>query len=247
MKKIIQNKTKTHDTELNPMKNDSKNILNDILEVGGTLDRPLAATVMRPDRTISNISVSVFINGNTNKLYEYILDNIETVYQGQCICLTDDNSKHNVYIIKYLNLNCYSINDLKLEYIGELMLYRGVLYNRQTISIGDCASYNGKDYLFTTKGWKLMDLNDISNINLDNITTPNDIIDTFDKLQKRATELGYPIKLFDKVSPIHPTHRPIDVELSLVYDENTPNAILAAINIKQPFEKFWRDMCNAKS
>ena len=104
---------------------------------------------------------------------------------------------------------------------------------------GAIYSYKSKEYVYFNDGWKPLYWSD-DYINPKSINTPDDIVKAFDALQERATELGYPIKLFAKERPIHPLSR-VDAKLLLKYDKTYPNTVLAALNVSETVEKLLEE------
>ena len=208
---------------------------------------PSIVPIMHPDGTITNVSVGVFVNSDI-EFYDYIKKHTILLYIGEIVVIERPVSKYghpDAYIIQHLNLDNDS-NEPILKHIGEVMLSDGKIIKNKEILQGAIYTYNSKDYVYFNDEWKPLYGPDCY-INNEKINTPSDIIAAFDDLQKRATEIGYPIKLFAKERPIHPIHNACDTTLLLTYDESCPNAILAAIRITQTLEKLMGGLINANA
>lgn len=183
------------------------------------------------------MNIAVNITDYIQKAYDYVRNNT-MAFIGQCIVVLYDP----VFIDKY-NPSVYCIKNISLrpilEYVGKVLYYKGdgKLIPTNTVLTGQLCTYNNSDYFYDGNNWVPLD-NQI--IDTSKINSPKDIIDVFDKLQERATELGYPIKLFTKERPIHPIRHGIDTKLTLTYEENRPNVILAAINVKETIENLMK-------
>lgn len=161
----------------------------------------------------------------------------ELVYDGQFLIALYDGYYNTV---SRFSPRLYMVRDKTTIYYGRPMIdesNKDTVLTRTTPYIaGEIYVYKYTRYFYDGNEnlWHLYDTSKI--LNTKNITTPEDIIKVFDELQERASELGYPIKLFSSDRPIHPFHGCVDVPLTLKYDESCTNAILAAINVKETVE-----------
>ena len=233
MKKIINDhaKQKVDTDKLTNKVDENKDIYN--LPNG-----PYTVPYVNKDKEICNIAVN--ITDSWAKAFEYAR-NSSFAFNGQCIVILYEMpfcDEHNNVMHGNYSPTVYRINNpgptTRLDYLGKVLTYKNdILKPKSGILKGELCTYNYEDYFYDGLTWK--PLMTKSYINTDNINTVDDIIKSFDDLQQRATELGYPIKLFTKSRPIHPCNS-MDVKLTLTYDSSCPDAILAAVNVKETID-----------
>lgn len=176
--------------------------------------------------TAAYVPVKLFENNKIKSLYVVFVDDTafainyakESLYRyiGQLILVRNDDGKNSsnpmVYEITSLNGDLKHIGTPMLDNEGFICLSYSQYIVGQLAYFGYIQYfYNGKEFL-PVYG----DESQGSTIN-HSINTVDDIINAFDELQKRATELGMPIHCF----------RDDDYTLTLQYDELSHRMLIA--------------------